>query len=307
MTQEEFDTRVAVFVNKHLCRTDRIASFDISKDPYTSDLKTREIFFENIISSLNGYDLSLALFTEKELSYLFELGMLAGRSCGKCTDWFPRIRYTPAEPIFTPVSYGLLYNWYAATDPRNIASAGWHVPTRTEFQTLSTYLGGDAIVGGKLKEIGYTYWNSPNTDATNEIGFNGRGAGYLFEGIFYSILEQETFWTQSETFIDAAWIFSLFYDYEGIFFNSTIKAEGYSVRLLKDTTILAHGQTGTYAGNDGKVYRTICIGTQEWLADNLCETLYRNGDPIPEVTDNATWAALTTGAMCAYNNDWNNV
>lgn len=105
MTQEEFDTRVAVFVNKHLCRTDRIASFDISKDPYTSDLKTREIFFENIISSLNGYDLSLALFTEKELSYLFELGMLAGRSCGKCTDWFSRTRYV--SPISTSFTFVL--------------------------------------------------------------------------------------------------------------------------------------------------------------------------------------------------------
>ena len=80
-----------------------------------------------------------------------------------------------------------------------------------------------------------------------------------------------------------------------------------SIRLIKDSTTLTHGQTGTYTGNDGKVYRTICIGTQEWLADNLCETLYRDGSPIPEVTDNATWAALTTGALCAYNNDWNNV
>ena len=34
---------------------------------------------------------------------------------------------------------------------------------------------------------------------------------------------------------------------------------------------------------------------------------HRDGTDIPEVTDNAVWAALTTGAMCAYNNDWNNV
>ena len=76
---------------------------------------------------------------------------------------------------------------------------------------------------------------------------------------------------------------------------------------MKTTTSLTHGQTGTYTGNDGKIYRTICIGTQEWLADNLCETKYRNGDSIPEVTDDSAWAALTTGAMCAYNNDWSNV
>ena len=83
-------------------------------------------------------------------------------------------------------------------------------------------------------------------------------------------------------------------------------AFGMSVRPVKDSTILTHGQSGTYVGNDGKVYRTICIGTQEWLADNLCETLYRDGSPIPEVTDAATWAALTTGARCSYDNDESN-
>jgi len=80
-------------------------------------------------------------------------------------------------------------------------------------------------------------------------------------------------------------------------------AFGMSVRLVKDSTTLTHGQTGTYTGNDGRVYSTICIGTQEWLSESLCETEYRNGDPILEVTDNAAWAALTTGARCSYNND----
>ena len=82
---------------------------------------------------------------------------------------------------------------------------------------------------------------------------------------------------------------------------------GGSIRLVKDTTTLSHGQMGVYLGNDWKVYRTICIGTQEWLADNLAETRYRNGKLIPEVTDNTAWASLTSGALCAYNNDWNNV
>ena len=89
---------------------------------------------------------------------------------------------------------------------------------------------------------------------------------------------------------------------------------GLPLRAIKGSTTLTHGQTGTYTGNDGKVYRTICIGTQEWLADNLCETKFRNGDWIPGFDggvytpfSNAAWAALTTGALCAYNNDWSNV
>ena len=86
----------------------------------------------------------------------------------------------------------------------------------------------------------------------------------------------------------------------------SLKSYGMSIRLIKDSTTLTHGQKGSYTGNDGKIYRTICIGTQEWLADNLCETLYRDGSPIPEVTDAATWAALTTGARCSYDNDESN-
>lgn len=48
---------------------------------------------------------------------------------------------------------------------------------------------------------------------------------------------------------------------------------------------------------------TIVIGTQQWQAKNLDVAFYRNGDPIPHVTDPAAWAGLTTGAWCYYNND----
>ena len=50
---------------------------------------------------------------------------------------------------------------------------------------------------------------------------------------------------------------------------------------------------------------TIQIGTQKWMSKNLDVAFYRNGDPIPEVTDATAWAALTTGAWCYYNNDAN--
>ena len=48
---------------------------------------------------------------------------------------------------------------------------------------------------------------------------------------------------------------------------------------------------------------TIQIGTQKWMSKNLDVAFYRNGDPIPQVTDPTAWAALTTGAWCYNNND----
>ena len=46
---------------------------------------------------------------------------------------------------------------------------------------------------------------------------------------------------------------------------------------------------------------TIC--SQIWMDRNLSVSTYRNGDPIPLVTNSSTWASLTTGAYCYYNND----
>jgi uncharacterized protein (TIGR02145 family) len=51
------------------------------------------------------------------------------------------------------------------------------------------------------------------------------------------------------------------------------------------------------------VYDTVRIGSQLWMKVNLNTTRYRNGDPIPNVTDPTAWAALTTGAYCYFDND----
>jgi uncharacterized protein (TIGR02145 family) len=54
---------------------------------------------------------------------------------------------------------------------------------------------------------------------------------------------------------------------------------------------------------DGNEYHTVIIGGQEWMVENLRVTPYRNGDPIPNVSDTTSWRALTTGAYCSYDND----
>jgi uncharacterized protein (TIGR02145 family) len=67
------------------------------------------------------------------------------------------------------------------------------------------------------------------------------------------------------------------------------------------------GSGDGYSGNvidiDGNAYPTVKIGNQEWMAENLRVTHYRNGDIIPKITDGPTWSGLSTGARCYYNND----
>lgn len=216
------------------------------------------------------------------------------------------------EGCITEIKYGLLYNMYAITDERLICADGWEIPTDDHFNTLLTYLGGDSVAGGKLKETGLEYWDSPNTDATNLVSFNSRGGGARgYTGFFVDIKIRGRIWSitpsNPDFYLYPYLVYEAGYSDATIFAQDVYGTEGNSVRPIKTTTSLTHGQTGTYTGNDGKVYRTICIGTQEWLADNLAETIFRDLTPIPEVTDNAAWAALTTAGMCAYNNDWNNV
>lgn len=59
---------------------------------------------------------------------------------------------------------------------------------------------------------------------------------------------------------------------------------------------------GTITDQDGNTYKTITIGTQVWMAENLRTTKYRNGDVIPEYASGISWSGITTGAVCAYNN-----
>jgi uncharacterized protein (TIGR02145 family) len=54
---------------------------------------------------------------------------------------------------------------------------------------------------------------------------------------------------------------------------------------------------------DGNIYKTITIGSQTWMAENLKVTHYRNGDPIPMIKDYNTWINLTSGAYSNYYND----
>lgn len=69
---------------------------------------------------------------------------------------------------------------------------------------------------------------------------------------------------------------------------------------------IAQESAGTVTDIDGNEYKTVRISDQIWMTENLKVTHYQNGDSIPNVTDNAKWTNLTTGAYCDYKNDINN-
>jgi len=82
---------------------------------------------------------------------------------------------------------GGLYNWYAVDHASGlclnqftsggVASVGWHVPTMAEWTTLRNAIGGDAVAGGHLKEMGLAHWDAPNTGATDTYGYRMMGNG----------------------------------------------------------------------------------------------------------------------------------
>jgi uncharacterized protein (TIGR02145 family) len=132
-------------------------------------------------------------------------------------------------------TYGALYNWYTVSTNK-LCPTGWHVPNDTEWNTLVTYLGGEDIAGGKMKETGIlTYWFSPNTGATNESGFTALGSGQRgYSGGFASIRNAALWWSTTETDATNASFCIIFYDNTNVDIWSFEKTRGCSVRCVKD-------------------------------------------------------------------------
>ncbi len=132
-------------------------------------------------------------------------------------------------------TYGKLYNWYAVNDPRGLAPAGWHVPTNPEWTTIETCLGGAAIAGGAMKEIGTTHWTTPNTGATNSSGFTGLpGGSRNGSGSFNFVSLFGYWWSATENNATIAWNRILGYSFGNTGQGTYNKNHGFSVRCLRD-------------------------------------------------------------------------
>jgi len=169
--------------------------------------------------------------------------------------------------------YGKLYNWYAVVDARGLAPGGWHVPTDEEWTVLSTFLGGEAVAGKKMKST--SGWNSYTTggsktcpncanwnaeyrkkvpchtckdtrsvaapkvshvgNGTNSCGFTGLPGGYrYFYGDFYNVGSNGFWWSASEGDESLAWDRLLGHYNSTLYRSTNFKDSGWSVRCVRD-------------------------------------------------------------------------
>jgi uncharacterized protein (TIGR02145 family) len=131
-------------------------------------------------------------------------------------------------------TYGAIYNWYAVNTVK-LAPTGWHVPTDSEWTVLTTYLGGESVAGGPLKETGTTHWISPNTGATNTTGFSALPGGYRnFNGAFNLIGNYGYWWSSMAFDATTSWL-RIMYSYNANVFRYNLNdADGLSVRCLRN-------------------------------------------------------------------------
>ena len=143
--------------------------------------------------------------------------------------------------------YGRLYNWYAVDNSspfkvthnggKNVCPTSWHVPSDAEWTILTTFLGGEAVAGGKLKETGTTHWLSPNSGATNEMGFTALPGGYRYGSQYNLIGSRGSWWSTSMDLSYPSYAWSRVMSYLNdisVHRNSSDEPHGFSVRCVRD-------------------------------------------------------------------------
>jgi uncharacterized protein (TIGR02145 family) len=155
------------------------------------------------------------------------------QSPGVC--WYDTIGTNYTE--YSQDTFGALYNFYAVADTNslNVCPAGWHVPSVGDFTILQAELGGEIVAGGKMKEVGFVHWDSPNIGATNESGFTGMPAGDRnYQGNFANIGEVGVFYSSSESINNQVYFFEILtHNVEG-YITDFYPSLGMSVRCVRD-------------------------------------------------------------------------
>ena len=154
------------------------------------------------------------------------------------------------DPANEPI-YGKLYNGYALlgiydaaslANPllrKTFAPVGKRIPTNTEWNDLRTFLSGQTVAGGKMKEEGLCHWNTPNSGATNESGFTALGAGNRnsTNGLFGGFNLIGIWWSSTPQSSGLNFNYSVEYSNTTLLQSFALWEWGFSVRCLIDTPV----------------------------------------------------------------------
>jgi uncharacterized protein (TIGR02145 family) len=139
---------------------------------------------------------------------------------------------TAAKSTANYTIYGVLYNWTAAL---SACPPDWHLPSDAEWTTLTDYLGGESVAGGKMKEAGIAHWWSPNTGATNESGFTALPGGCrYYDGAFTNFRTTGYWWSSTQHIDGTAGNRNLSYANSSVGKPYGYLDYGFSVRCLQD-------------------------------------------------------------------------
>jgi uncharacterized protein (TIGR02145 family) len=131
-------------------------------------------------------------------------------------------------------TYGAMYNWHAVNNAHGLPITGWRVPSDTDWSTLSTYLGGDTVSGGHMKETGTSHWAVPNTADNSSLltllPSGERGPNGNFNDMPNYLL------TWSSTSFDStkAWMRYIGNSPTDLFRDAYDKINGLPIRLIKN-------------------------------------------------------------------------
>ena len=146
-------------------------------------------------------------------------------------------------------TYGRLYTWYTITDSRKVCPEGWHIPSDTEWSSLTTYLvnngygyeGSGTDIGKSMATISGWLLNSVpgnignNQGANNSSGFNAVPAGYRTNtGSFAELKMDASWWSSTESSVNDAFYRRLDYNNSVAVRAFVNKKYGGAVRCIKD-------------------------------------------------------------------------
>ena len=129
--------------------------------------------------------------------------------------------------------FGLLYNGHAALMETGLCPSGWDVPSKEEWQSLSSLAGGEAVAGLALKSSSGWPIDSNGNDA---LGFTGLPAGTRNHdtGLFAEVGTHAYFHSSTSSGSEQAWRQKLFPDANNLGGSNRNLNHGFSVRCLKD-------------------------------------------------------------------------